>query len=173
LIYFVMQRYGGGYADAGTKAYGKEKQYSTCSLTPAGDGKCNGEWADPAPGYRQSDVFGSCRPVGGPCRRKHEGVDVETPIGTPIKASNGGTVSFIGTMGGYGITIDIKHCDGKSTRYAHLSKTLVKRGQTVSQNQVVAQSGNTGGSTGPHLHFEVRDANGSALNPKNFVKRFR
>ena len=169
LVHYVMRRYGGGYAERGTKAYQDEKQKSTCTVT--GDGKCHEKYVHPASGFRQTDRFGTCRPLGS-CTRPHEGVDVGTPIGTPIKASNGGKVVYSARRGGYGIAVDIKHCDGRTTRYAHLNKSLVSVGQTVSQNQVIAHSGQTGLGSGPHLHFEIRDKNGIAVNPKIFIKEF-
>ncbi|PSB41592.1 hypothetical protein C7B80_30200 [Cyanosarcina cf. burmensis CCALA 770] len=132
-------------------------------------GGCTGTFVHPAPGYPKTDVFGACRPVGS-CRRRHEGVDVGTPTGTPIRAADGGTVTFAGSKGCYGLTIDLQHCQtGRITRYAHLSQVLVSPGQQVSQGQIVAKSGNTGCGTGPHLHFEIHSA-GAAEDPENYLK---
>ena len=85
----------------------------------------------------------------------HKGVDWATPVGTTVLASSAGTVTRAGWGSGYGYCVYIQHPDGRSTRYGHLSKVLVKAGQTVSQGQKIALSGNTGVSTGPHLHFEI------------------
>lgn len=98
----------------------------------------------------------------------HAGIDWATPTGTSIKASSGGTVIRSGWFSGYGICVDIQHPNGMMTRYGHLSKTLVSVGQTVVQNQQIALSGNTGDSTGPHIHFEIR-IGGTAVNPFEYL----
>ncbi len=102
--------------------------------------------------------------------RMHEGIDIGLPIGSQIKASDGGKVTFSGYKNGYGLTVIINHGGGYSTLYGHNSKLLVKAGQSVFQGQAIAKSGNTGRSTGPHLHFEVQK-NGRAVNPMNFLHR--
>jgi murein DD-endopeptidase MepM/ murein hydrolase activator NlpD len=94
----------------------------------------------------------------------HQGVDYGVPTGTTVVASSGGTVAKAGWGSGYGYVVYINHVDGTQTRYAHLSKIYVSVGQQVSQGQKIASSGNTGVSTGPHLHFEMR-INGVAVNP--------
>lgn len=95
----------------------------------------------------------------------HHGVDLRAPVGTPVKSSMGGTVSFAGWKNSiYGNMVAVKHPNGLVTRYAHLSRVTVRPGQKVAQGQVVARSGNTGRSTGPHIHFEVLK-NGRAINP--------
>ena len=83
-------------------------------------------------------------------------------------ASSGGTVTKAGWGSGYGYVVYIKHPGGIETRYAHCSKVLVSAGQTVKQGQKIALSGNTGISTGPHLHFEVR-VNGVAVDPFSYL----
>ncbi|MDR0874953.1 MAG: peptidoglycan DD-metalloendopeptidase family protein [Clostridiales Family XIII bacterium] len=87
--------------------------------------------------------------------RIHEGIDFGTPVGTKVKASDGGKVMAVGYDGSFGLTVEIDHGAGFSTLYAHLSKTLVKTGDDVYQGQQIAESGNTGYSTGPHLHFGI------------------
>lgn len=99
----------------------------------------------------------------------HRGVDWGVPTGTSVKASSAGVVVRAGWFSGYGICVDIQHPNGTMTRYAHLSKALVSVGQTVSQNQEIARSGNTGDSTGPHLHFEIR-VGGTAVNPLPYLQ---
>lgn len=99
----------------------------------------------------------------------HKGIDFAVPVGTSVAASCGGTVLRAGWGSGYGYCVYIQHPDGKITRYGHLSKILVKSGQSVSQGQKIALSGNTGVSTGPHLHFEIL-VNGSQVNPLNYLQ---
>lgn len=98
----------------------------------------------------------------------HKGVDWGIPRGSSIVAASGGTVTKAGWGGGYGYVVYIKHPGGIETRYAHCSKVLVSAGQTVKQGQRIALSGNTGVSTGPHLHFEVR-VNGNPVNPFSYI----
>lgn len=98
----------------------------------------------------------------------HKGIDWATPTGTAVMASCGGVVTKAGWGSGYGYVVYIQHPDGKETRYGHLSKVLVSSGQKVSQGQKIALSGNTGVSTGPHVHFEIR-IGGSAVNPLNYL----
>ena len=86
-----------------------------------------------------------------------------------IFASCGGTVARAGWGSGYGYVVYINHEDGKQTRYAHLSKVLVKAGETVKQGERIALSGNTGVSTGPHLHFEIL-VGGVQKNPLNYLE---
>ncbi len=100
--------------------------------------------------------------------RMHKGVDWACPVGTAVKASSGGTVVGAGWVNGYGYCVTLRHPDGKQTRYAHLSKILVKYGQSVEQGEKIALSGNTGRSTGPHVHFEII-VNGSQVNPLNYL----
>ena len=92
----------------------------------------------------------------------HHGYDVAAPEGTPIRAARPGRVTFSGSRGGYGNLVEIDHGDGKSTRYAHASRLLVKVGEPVSAGTIIGLVGSTGLSTGPHLHYEVRQ-NGVAL----------
>lgn len=101
--------------------------------------------------------------------RMHKGVDWACPVGTAIMASCGGTVVQAGWMGGYGYCITLRHPDGRQTRYGHLSKILVSTGQSVKQGQKIALSGNTGRSTGPHVHFEII-INGSQVNPLRYLE---
>ena len=101
--------------------------------------------------------------------RMHEGVDMAGPVGTPIHATGDGVVIFAGRSGAYGNLIKIQHELGTETRYAHLSRINVRQGQRVSQGDTIGAMGNTGRSTGPHLHYEVR-MNGRAVDPMSFIK---
>lgn len=98
----------------------------------------------------------------------HKGVDWATPTGTSIYASCGGTVVRAEYSGSYGYVVYINHPDGRQTRYAHNSQLLVSAGDTVKQGQVIAKSGNTGNSTGPHLHFEIL-IGGAQVNPLRYL----
>jgi len=98
----------------------------------------------------------------------HEGVDFITDAGTPVVAAAGGVVQFAGFHPQYGSMVDIDHGNDLVTRYAHLSKVLVKEGDVLQRGRRIADSGNTGRSTGPHLHFEVR-FRGVAQNPARFL----
>ena len=122
----------------------------------------------PLSGGRISSYFGGRASPGGIGSTNHKGIDWATPIGTPIYASSGGTVATSGWVAGYGYAVFINHPDGRQTRYAHLSKTLVPVGAYVNQGDLIAYSGNTGNSTGPHLHFEIR-INGTAVNPLDYL----
>ena len=125
----------------------------------------------PLSGGRISSGFGGRRSPFTGAASSHAGVDIATPTGTPIWASSGGVVVTAGWCGGYGYLVSINHPDGRQTRYAHLSKIYVSVGQYVSQGQVVAASGSTGQSTGPHLHFEMR-IGGVAYNPMDYVNLY-
>jgi septal ring factor EnvC (AmiA/AmiB activator) len=100
--------------------------------------------------------------------RMHQGIDQGASTGTPIGASKAGSVIFAGWQGGYGNLVLIDHHDGVVTAYAHQSRMAVSRGQSVSQGATIGYVGNTGNSTGPHLHFETR-VNGSAVNPRQYL----
>ena len=98
----------------------------------------------------------------------HEGIDFITDVGTPVVAAAGGVVQFAGFHPQYGNMIDIDHGHDLVTRYAHLSKVLVKEGDMLQRGRRIAESGTTGRSTGPHLHFEVR-FRGAPQNPTRFL----
>ena len=99
----------------------------------------------------------------------HSGMDFRAPTGSDARVTAAGTVVSAGWNGGYGRMVEVKHANGFSTRYGHLSKILVKEGQELSAGDVVGKVGSSGRSTGPHLHYEVR-RNGDALNPVRFLK---
>ena len=114
-------------------------------------------------GWRQDPFTGEAR--------FHSGRDIRMAYGQDVQAAAAGTVTFAGTRGGYGVTVEVDHGDGKVTRYAHLSAAAVSVGQTVESGQVIARSGNSGHSTGPHLHFEVLD-HGRAVSPDTPIQGF-
>lgn len=99
----------------------------------------------------------------------HEGMDFVAPLGTAVRAAAGGAVIESSAHSEYGNMVDIDHGNGLTTRYAHLSKRLVGIGEVVLKGQTIGELGSTGRSTGPHLHFEVRQ-HGAALNPKRFLE---
>jgi murein DD-endopeptidase MepM/ murein hydrolase activator NlpD len=99
----------------------------------------------------------------------HEGIDLAAPIGTAVNAADGGVVTWVGTRGAYGKLIMVDHGAGYVTYYGHLSKYSVSKGDKVYKGQKIGAVGNTGRSTGPHLHFEIRK-NGKPVNPLNYVK---
>ena len=101
---------------------------------------------------------------------KHEGLDFAAPVGTPIIASANGVISRAGWDSQYGNVVEINHAEGFKTRYAHASQLLVRTGQTVKKGDVIAKVGNTGRSSGPHLHYEVIRA-GAHINPANMMPR--
>jgi murein DD-endopeptidase MepM/ murein hydrolase activator NlpD len=100
--------------------------------------------------------------------RMHEGIDIAVPEGTPVVAAAAGTVIYAGWLGGYGNLVVVDHGGGLSTAYAHNSGYASSVGQSVGQGQVIAYSGNTGNSSGPHVHFEVR-VGGTAVDPLGYL----
>ena len=113
-------------------------------------------------GWRMDPILGK--------RAFHEGIDFSAPIGEPIFATAGGIVVEAGRSGAYGNLVTINHGGGLQTRYAHISKILVKKGDIVQKEQLIAFVGNTGRSTGPHLHYEIRYKKRS-LDPKQYLRR--
>nr|WP_315025139.1 M23 family metallopeptidase [Brevundimonas diminuta] len=99
----------------------------------------------------------------------HGGIDIAVPVGTPVVAPADGVVEFAGPRGKGGNTVLIRHADGRVTGYAHLDSINVRAGDRVSQGTAFAASGNTGNSTGPHLHFSARDAQGRRIDPRSIV----
>ena len=108
-------------------------------------------------------AFGEARPG-----HTHAGIDIAVPEGTPIRAADSGRVALMGWVGGYGNYTCVQHTGSLSTCYAHQSRFATSNGANVSQGQVIGYSGNTGNSTGPHLHFEVR-INGSPVDPMGYL----
>jgi murein DD-endopeptidase MepM/ murein hydrolase activator NlpD len=121
----------------------------------------------PARGWVTSD-FGTRMDPYSAERRMHHGMDIATPHGQPVYSPSDGTVVFAGNEGGYGKVLVIDHGYGVKTRYGHLSEIAVRMGDRVRRGDKVAAVGNTGRSTGPHLHYEVR-VNGIPENPRKFI----
>ncbi|MEV5154831.1 M23 family metallopeptidase [Streptomyces werraensis] len=136
--------------------------------------KSTPSWVSPVKNYKLSASFAQ---NGGMWAHKHSGQDYAVPTGTPVMAAHGGTVVKAGGNGAgdgpaYGNAIVIKHGNKTYSQYAHLSSVHVKVGQVVKTGQKIASSGNTGNSSGPHLHFEIRTTPnyGSAVNPATFLR---
>jgi murein DD-endopeptidase MepM/ murein hydrolase activator NlpD len=148
--------YGGGEFDTGGGGGGFPKMVDAPStflgklLWPVTGGKLTGNFGDARPGHT------------------HEGVDEAVPIGTNVAAAGAGTVTYAGPSAGYGLRVDIDHGGGLVTRYAHLSRADVRVGGQVRAGDRIGLSGNTGDSTGPHLHFEVRQG-GVAVDPLPYL----
>jgi murein DD-endopeptidase MepM/ murein hydrolase activator NlpD len=141
------------YDDSGT--------YSATGATSS-SGASSGGWSWPVTGPITSD-FG---PRGE--NDYHYGIDIGVGNGTPVWAARDGTVSFAGEASGYGIAVYIDHGDGITTRYGHLQSVSVRAGQVVKRGDQIALSNNTGNSTGPHLHFEIR-VGGAAVDPMGYL----
>ncbi|MDQ8707774.1 M23 family metallopeptidase [Streptomyces sp. LHD-70] len=131
-------------------------------------------WGNPVKNYTLSASYAQ---AGGMWSSKHSGQDFAVPVGTKVAAVHNGTVVKAGPNGAgdgpaYGNAVVIKHDNGRYSQYAHLSKVGVKIGQKVKTGQEIARSGNTGNSSGPHLHFEIRTAAnyGTAINPASFMR---
>ncbi|WP_328789354.1 MULTISPECIES: M23 family metallopeptidase [unclassified Streptomyces] len=146
----------------------------TAGAAGAAGASKTGLWDKPLEKYTLSATFGK---GGNMWSHKHSGQDFAVPVGTQVKAAAAGTVVKAGPNGGgdgpaYGNAIVIKHANNTYSQYAHLSKIQVKIGQKVNASQRIALSGNTGNSSGPHLHFEIRTTPnyGSAVNPVAFLR---
>lgn len=125
-------------------------------------------FANPAPGRQITSLFGNrIDPFFGKLAM-HPGIDFREAPGTEVHTTGDGTVIYAGPANGYGNLVEIDHGNGISTRYGHLSKILVKKGEKVKEGDLIALSGSTGRSTGPHLHYEVR-RNNQAVDPLRFL----
>jgi murein DD-endopeptidase MepM/ murein hydrolase activator NlpD len=99
----------------------------------------------------------------------HNGVDLPVPVNTQIKSPMGGMVAEVYSNAAGGNQLVIKHDNGFTTGYAHLTKALVKKGDKIKQGDIIAMSGNTGKTTGPHLHFTLKDKSGNWVDPAKLV----
>ena len=124
-------------------------------------------WVNPISGIISSSGGLRINPVTGR-REFHDGIDIAAPVGTPVVAPRDGTVLATGSSPTFGVFLRIMHPDGYISFFAHLHRVTVTAGDTVRQSERIAYSGNTGRSTGPHLHFGLfRD--GQYVNPLNYV----
>ena len=119
--------------------------------------------------FRWTSGFGYRRDPKGAGNRMHEGTDMAGAYGTPVYSTADGSVTFAGWHAGYGRHIKIQHANGIMTTYSHLSQIRVEVGQRVSRGDRIGDMGNSGRSTGTHLHYEVR-IGGSPVNPMTFIK---
>jgi murein DD-endopeptidase MepM/ murein hydrolase activator NlpD len=154
-------------------AAGAPETAGTQAVAAAAQGASKAGWVDPVQHYKLSASFAQ---NGGMWAHKHSGQDFAVPSGTKVFAAHAGTVVKAGGWGAgdgpaYGNAIVIKHGNGTYSQYAHLSKIQVKIGEKVNTGEQIALSGNTGNSSGPHLHFEIRTTPnyGSAVNPVAFL----
>lgn len=121
------------------------------ALKPGGDVDLSGKWQWPLKDVEISSPYGERG------RKFHQGTDLRAPLGTPVHAAADGEVVYVGSkIRGYGRMVVVKHSGNFYTVYAHHSKNLVKMGEKVEMGQVIAKSGKSGHSSGPHLHFELR-----------------
>lgn len=127
-----------------------------------------GEMVNPVSGQITSG-FGYRNSPGGIGSTNHKGIDIAVPEGTDVAAADGGTITKVDYNGSRGVYVEVTHGNGRKTRYQHLSGYYVQKGDVVKKGQTIAASGNTGHSTGPHLHFEVLEG-GTPVNPMNYLK---
>jgi murein DD-endopeptidase MepM/ murein hydrolase activator NlpD len=136
---------------------------SAPSMEPAG-ASIPHKWPLSVPSYRTRGLA-----EGDPGTESHAGIDLAVPAGSDVRASGGGRIKQTGTDSSYGLYVLMQHPDGYETMYGHLSRVIAVDGETVRAGQVIALSGNTGRSTAPHLHFEVR-LGGRSVDPLTLVK---
>ncbi|GAA4561736.1 M23 family metallopeptidase [Streptomyces collinus] len=159
---------------AAKAAAAKKAAEKKAAVAKAAAKKAAPSWVDPVKKYKLSASFAQ---NGGMWQSTHSGQDFAVPSGTQVVATHGGTVVKAGGNGAgdgpaYGNAVVIKHGNGTYSQYAHLSKVTVHVGQIVKTGQEIAKSGNTGNSSGPHLHFEIRTTPnyGSAVDPVKFLR---
>lgn len=133
-----------------------------------GSGKSTGSMIWPISGPITSEFGWRTHPIFGTAKY-HSGLDIGGDYGMPVVAADGGVVIYAGWISGYGNAVIIDHGNGVSSLYGHNESLTVREGQSVSQGQLIAYCGSTGYSTGPHVHFEVRE-NGSPVSPYNYLR---
>ena len=126
-------------------------------------------FANPIPGAKISSRFGHRKDPFNGRSAMHSGMDFKAPRGTPVRATGDGVIVKAGRKGGYGNVVEVQHKNGLISRYAHLSRISVKNGQRVNVGQMIGKVGSTGRSTGPHLHYEVRQGK-TARNPSRYMQ---
>ena len=154
----AAKQQGFGIADAIVRQMGSQQSMAPAEpLTPiVGD-------------LRRTSAFGPrIHPITG-VHHHHTGVDYAAPTGTPVRSVLDAEVVFAGPKGGYGQLVELRHSDGTTTRYAHLDRIDVSPGQRLERGELLGTVGSTGQSTGPHLHFEVRQG-GQPVDPEPFLK---
>lgn len=129
--------------------------------------RASGAWVMPVVG-RLSSQFGIRADPFTQAPQFHRGIDIAAPAGACVRAARSGTVLFSGYLGGYGNAIVIEHAGGYRTLYGHASRILVKEGDPVSSDQIIAEVGSSGRSTGTHLHFELQKG-GEQVDPREFL----
>ena len=129
------------------------------AVAAAGGGAVSGQFVD----GRFTSAFGTRNGAA------HQGVDIAAPIGTPVHVPLDGTVVDAGPASGFGLWVRVEHADGTVTTYGHVNEFFVAVGDQVSAGEVIAEVGNRGRSSGPHLHFEVDNATGQKINPRPWL----
>lgn len=161
--------------DAGQYAAGEQRLYIAPPILARAPAPTTGaeeaegpslphRWPLSVPSYRTRGMV-----AGTPNEELHPGVDLAVPEGSDVRAAGGGIVEAAGNDSSYGLYVLLRHPAGYETMYGHLSRVLVSRGDDVRAGQVIALSGNTGRSTAPHLHFEIRH-NGRSIDPSSMVR---
>lgn len=158
-------------SNAATQATASEGSFSANILTQTssratGDALPNG-MVVPMKHFEVSAPFGHS--TGVHAGRSHAGIDLSGPSGQRVVSATSGKVVQAGPSGGYGNLVTVQTASGATVLYAHLSKVTVKKGDTVTAGQKLGLEGSTGNSTGPHLHFEVHNKKGKAVNPLKFL----
>ena len=128
-------------------------------------------FAEPVPGYPVISPFGLRQLPWEEAGRLHKGVDIAAPLGSPVLAAADGVVTRTGVDGGYGRFVELAHAGGLHSLYGHLSRFEAKAGAVVRQGEAIGLMGSTGSSTGAHVHFEIHDPEGRALNPQMLLGR--
>ncbi len=152
-------------ASANAEDQGPRPPRHSISKTSKAPAEVPSQW--PAQGPVNSE-FGPRRSFWPWGRKFHSGIDIGAARGTPVRAPAAGRVSLAGVQSDYGLTVILDHGRGVKTLYGHLQKVSVSRGQKVQQGQLIGLTGNSGNSSGPHLHYEVI-ANGKPVNPRRYL----
>ncbi|MBS1635352.1 MAG: M23 family metallopeptidase [Bacteroidetes bacterium] len=138
------------------------------NLSDQASGKIAG-WLKPVSAKITSGFGYRTDPKTGKQGEFHNGIDLAVPVGTQVRSPMDGVVDLVNSGGDGGNQVIIRHTNGYRTGYAHLSKQLVKKGDKVKQGDVIALSGNSGKSTGPHLHLTMTDPSGAKIDPRKII----